>query len=374
MNKITLFCCALALFTTACSNEKITEKLSYYRVLTPIMHDTLYTKEYVAQIQALQNVEVRTHIKGFIENIYVDEGQSVTKGQTLFSLGSKGYQQELFKAIAKAKIAKADLKLSEIELMNAGRLLEKNVISKTEYDFAAAKVEVMRAKLEEAQSDEVQANLNLSYAQIKAPFDGVINRIPNKKGSLVEEGTLLTSISNTKEVYSYFNVSEREYLDFAAEHIEDKIDDKYIKEEAFLLLANGKSYQYSGVIETAESEFDPGTGNLAFRAKFYNPDGILKHGGHAKVVIERPVKKALMIPQKSTFELQDKLYVFVLGKDSTVEQRNIQSDIRLPHIFIVDEGLRKDEKILFEGGQTVKEGDRITPQLMDTKNFNFLKQ
>ena len=374
MNKTTLLCCVCAMFIYACSNKKNIEKPSIYKVLKPVVDDTLYTKEYVAQIHALQNVEVRTHIKGFIETIHVDEGQTVKKGQTLFSLGSRGYQQELFKAKAQTKSATADLKLAEIELLNAEKLLQKNVIAKTEYEFAVAKVEVMKAKLEQCQSEEAQASLNLSYAEIKAPFDGVINRIPNKTGSLVEEGTLLTSISNTKEVYAYFNVSEKEYLDFAAEHIEDKIDDKYIKEGASLLLATGEPYRFKGVIETAESEFDPGTGNLAFRAKFYNPDALLKHGGHAKVVIERPVKRAMMIPQKSTFELQDKLYVFVLRKDSTVEQRNIQSDIRLPHLFIVDAGLRKDEIILFEGVQSVKEGDKIIPQLMKTASLTFLNQ
>jgi len=270
----------------------------------------------------------------------------------------------LLKVQAAVKSAQAELKYAEIELENTKRLLDKNIMAKPEYDLAAVKVDALKANLEEAQSDEAQANLKLSLTEIKAPFDGIINRIPNKKGSLVEEGTLLTTISNTDEVYAYFHVSEKEYLDFVAENKTQTNKQSGRKEEVALVLANGELYKHKGIIETSESEFDQSTGNIAFRAKFPNTEHLLKHGGNGKIVIKKPVKKALIIPQKTTFEIQDKLYVYVVKPDSVVEQRNIVSNIRLPHLFIVETGLSPDEKIIYEGVQSVKEGDKIIPELI----------
>lgn len=366
MKKLSLvFVLATILFLASCTKTEQKQASESYEVVAPIVKDTVYTKEYVAQINALQNVEIRSKLRGFIESIYVDEGQKVRKGQTLFAISNKSYQQALQKARAITKSAKADLKLAEIELENAKKLLQKNIIAKTEYDFAIAKVETMRAKVEEAESDEAQARLFLSYTEIKAPFDGFINRIPYKIGSLVEEGTLLTSITNTDFVYTYFNVSESEYLNLIAERKNNS--NKKHAEEVNLILANGELYNQKGIIETTESEFDPSSGNIAFRAKFKNDDGLLKHGGNGKAIIEKSIDDAMLIPQKSTFEIQDKLYVYVVKKDNTLEQRNIISNIRLTHLFVVEKGLNKNERILFEGALNVKAGEKITPILSKFK-------
>lgn len=356
---------ATAFSVVSCAETEQKKTLESYKVIKPLLKDTVYTKEYVAQLHAIQNVEIRSKLRGFIEKIYVDEGQKVKKGQTLFTISNKTYQQSLQKAKANTKSAKADLRLTEIEAENARQLYQKNIIAKTEYDFALAKVETMKAKLEEAESEEAQAKLFLSFTEIKAPFDGLINRIPYKMGSLVEEGTLLTSITNPNFVYAYFNFSEAEYLDLMAER--KKNANKTQQEMVSLVLANGDLYKHHGIIETSESEFDPSSGNLAFRAKFINDEGLLKHGGNGKIVIEKSIHNAMLIPQKSTFEIQDKLYVYVLKADSTVEQRNIISSIRLPHFFIVDKGLSKDEQILLEGVLNVKTSEKIIPQLSKVK-------
>ncbi len=360
-----LFSAGAAIILTSCSTNDKTTVLEKFPVIPTLIKDTVYTDEFVASIQAKQNVEVRTRIKGYIENILVDEGQIVHQGQTLFTINTKEYEQRLQKAQAITKSALAELKSAQIELENTQRLFDKNVISKAEYDLSAAKADALKAKVEEVQSDEVRARLSLSFTEVKAPFDGIINRIPNKKGSLVEEGALLTTISNTDEVYAYFNVSEKEYLDLAAEEA-----GKNKKEEVRLVLANGEIYEHTGIIETTESEFDQSTGNIAFRAKFRNPKNLLKHGGNGKIVIEKSLHNALMIPQKSTFEIQDKLYVYVLKSDSSVEQRNIVSNIRLPHLFIVESGLKEGEQIIYEGVQNVKEGDKISPEIITFDQLN----
>lgn len=325
-------------------------------VISPLVTDTAYTNEYVAEINALQNVEVRARVKGFIENIFVDEGETVRKGQTLFSISSKEYQQELRKAKAATESALADLKSAEIELANSQKLLDKNVISKPEFDLTSAKADALKAHVEEAQSDEAEANLNLSFTEVKAPFNGIINRIPNKTGSLVEEGTLLTTISNNKDVYTYFNISERDYLDYAASMSNGK------SKEVSLVLANGSVYNHTGIIETTESEFDKSTGNIAFRARFPNPEQLLKHGETGKILVRTELKNAMLIPQKSTFEVQDNIYVYAVNNNNVVETRKIIFLVRLPRLFVVSSGLTPQDKIIYEGIQDLKEGDKIIPE------------
>ncbi len=347
----------LASCSTTTSQQEKEEK---YKVTSPIILDTVYTNEYVAEINALQNVEVRSRIKGFIETIFVDEGQTVHKGQTLFTISSKEFQQSLLKAKAALKSAMADLKSAEIELENAEKLLDKKIIGKPEYDLVKAKTDAAKAKVEEAQADEAQANLNLSFAEIKAPFDGIINRIPNKNGSLVEEGTLLTTISNIKEVFAYYNVSEKDYLEYATTKGEGK------SKEVSLLLANGTLYNQIGKIETSESEFDKSTGNIAYRAKFPNPENLLKHGASGKVQVKTALKNAMLIPQKSTFEIQGNTYVFALDNNNTVLMRKIVPAFRLSQLYVISSGLSTDDKFIYEGIQKVKEGDKV-----QTENIQF---
>jgi len=352
-----MFLSVCAVMFMACSPEKENQtENETFKVISPLVTDTVYQNEYVAEINALQNVEVRTRIRGFIENVYVDEGQMVKQGQTMFTISSKEYQQDLLKAKAALKSALAELKSSDIELENTKKLFDKNIVSKPELDVLESKVNALKAKVEEAESDEAQANLNLSFAEIKAPFDGIINRIPNKTGSLVEEGALLTSISNNKEVFAYFNVSEKDYLDYAFSKQEGK------SKEVSLILANGTLYSHKGMIETTESEFDKSTGNIAFRAKFTNPEQILKHGSSGKVIVKTEVKNAMLIPQKSTFEVQENIYVFVVNKDNVVQLRKIVPSIRMPQLYVITSGLTAQDKFIYEGIQRVKEGDKIVPE------------
>lgn len=266
---------------TACKNSQELQTPESFKVFHPLIIDTVYTTEYVAEIHALQNVEVRTRIKGFIEAIHADEGQSVQKGQILFSISNLEYQQELQKAKAAIKSALAELRTGEIELENTLKLLEKNIVSKAELKMVESKVEALKAKVEQAQSDEAQAQLNLSFTEIKAPFDGIINRIPNKTGSLVEEGSLLTTISNNKEVLVYFNLSERDYLEYKSN---DSVENSKIVE---LEMVNNQLYEHKGKIEIIESEFDQSTGNIAFRARFPNPDNLLRHGSTGKLSLQK---------------------------------------------------------------------------------------
>lgn len=350
MNRIAwmISLCTLV-YTTSCKSKKEEkEETGKFTATSPLKADTSFTKEYVSQIQSIRNIEVRAQEKGYLESINVDEGQYVHAGQVLFKIMPKIFEAELLKA-------KAVVKEAELELLNTKILAEKNIVSKTEQQIA-------EAKLDEAKAEQALAQLHLSFTEIKAPFDGTIDRIRFKLGSLIDEGTLLTTLSDNKSVYAYFNVSEPEYLDFKTRANANE------KTSVNLLLANGLPHKYKGIVETVEGEFDNETGNIAFRAKFPNPDMLLKHGETGKVQMVVPVKGALIIPQKATYELQDKVYVFVVDKDNKVKSRNIIIKNRLSNIYVVDSGLSEGDRILLEGVQNVKDDDKIQYAYLDPKD------
>ena len=331
----------IALAFLASCNNKIEEKeeAGKYTATNAMVIDTSFTKEYVSQIKSIRNIEIRTQEKGFLQNIYVDEGQYVAAGQLLFRIMPKMYEAELMKSQAEAKSA-------EIELLNAKTLVDKNVISKNEQALAQAKLDMARAEV-------AMAKLHLSFTEIRAPFAGTIDRIPKKLGSLLEEGELMTSLSDNVKMFAYFNVSEPEYLEYQT-NIKDRADNNIS-----LLLANGEIHKYKGKVELVESEFDNETGNVAFRASFPNPDKLLKNGETGKVLMTVPVKNALVIPQKATYEIQDKKYVFVVDKNNVVKSREITITGEVPDLYVVRSGITKNDKILVEGVQKAKDDDKI---------------
>jgi len=346
-NLILLGLLASVCYTSCTSAKAEKEEESTYKVTTPLRLDTSFAKKYVSQIRSVRDIEIRAQEKGYLQNIYVDEGQYVKAGQVLFRIMPKIYEAELLKAEAEAKA-------TEIELQNTQTLADKNVVSKNELAMA-------KAKLDQARAEVSLAKLHLSFTEIRAPFDGTIDRIPLKLGSLVDEGQLLTSLSDNSQVFAYFNVSEPEYLDYknaAKNSVNTKVN---------LLLANNEPLKYQGIVETVESEFNSETGNIAFRARFPNPDRLLKNGETGEIVMTVPVRNALVIPQKSTFEIQEKKYVFVVDKNGVVKSRNITIVNEMPDLYVIGSGLSEGDKILLEGVQKVKDDDKIKIEMVDPK-------
>ncbi|SHE79602.1 efflux RND transporter periplasmic adaptor subunit [Pedobacter caeni] len=349
MKKIIVFTAAIALLNLASCTSKKEEKKedSKFTTTNPLKTDTSFTKEYVSQIRSVRNIEIRAQEKGYLQNIYVDEGQSVKAGQLLFKIMPKIYEAELLKA-------QAEVKAEEIELKNVKLLADKNVVSKNEQAMA-------QAKLDQARAEVSLAKLHLSFTEIRAPFDGTIDRIPLKLGSLVDEGALLTSLSDNSQVFAYFNVSEPEYLDYQT-NVKARAGNK-----VSLLLANNELLKDKGNVEVVESEFDNETGNIAFRARFPNPDRLLKNGETGKIQMIVPLRNALIIPQKATYEIQDKMYVFVVGKDQVVHSRNITVAAEMPDMYVVSSGLSERDNILLEGVQKVKDDEKIRSEHIEAK-------
>jgi len=340
------------------SDKQITN-IQQLPVFTVNLKDTLLQQAYVADIQAIQNIEIRAKVSGFLDKILIDEGQFVRKGQPLFQLNDAEYKVELYKAQAALNSAIAETKGAELEVNRVQTLVTKNVISKTELELAKAKLLAAEARVNEARFKEKEANIKLSYTLIRSPFEGIIDRIPLKLGSLIAEGTLLTTLSDNKEVFAYFHISENEYLQYVRN---GKVTaDDWKRDPIDLYLSDGSHYPTKGRFETMEGQIDDNTGAIALRARFSNPQRILKHGATGKIKLTTKVHNAVMIPQKSTIEIQDKVFAFVVNNDGTVRMQSFDPMAKVAGYYIVQEGIKAGQQLVFEGIQNLRDGVRIQP-------------
>lgn len=340
MNQLLLGLCMAALLVSGChQSEEAKEAVTQLEVTHPLRKDTNIIKEYVSQIHAFRHIELRALERGYIQDIFVDEGQMVAQGQRMFKIMPNLYEVDLQKS-------KAEAEMVHIEYQNTKALTEKNIVSPNELSLA-------KAKLDKAYAEVKLAQTHLNFTNINAPFSGVMDHFNVRNGSLVAEGDLLTTLSDISKMWVYFNVPESEYLDYKT----NKVDQNPVKVQ--LKMANGAIFDQDGKIETIEADFDNKTGNIEFRAVFPNPKQVLRHGETGNILINIPYKNALIIPQKATFEILDKTYVYVVNKENKLEQRLITIAAEQPYVFIVKSGLKESDKVLLEGLRRVHNGQKI---------------
>ncbi len=326
-------------YVSCTSETKEIEEETTLTVTSPIKMDTVITKEYVCQIHAISHIELRSQERGYLQSIYIDEGQRVKKDQLLFRIMPNLYEAEMMRA-------KSEVEVAEIEVQNSQALFDKNIVSKNDLAMAKAKLNKAKAELKLAQT-------HLDFTEIRAPFDGIIDKFHVRLGSLVDEGDLLTNLSDNSTLWVYFNVPEAEYLDYMTQAKKQNLNEVQLK------MANNEMYNHLGKVETIEADFNNETGNIAFRATFDNSEKLLRHGETGTVLIHSPMKNVLMIPQKATYDVLDQKYVFVVDKQNVVHARNITVGAELPHLYVVTEGLSKGDKIVLEGIRKVNNNDRI---------------
>ena len=312
-------------------------------VTHPIKTDTEITRSYVAHIEASQHIELRALERGYLQDVFVDEGQLVKQGDPMFQIMPIIYQAEVKKAAAEVRFAK-------IEYQNTKLLKEGNVVSANEMALA-------KARLDKADAEASLAKAHLKLTKVIAPFNGIMNRLHVRKGSLLDEGELLTTLSDTSTMWVYFNVTEAEYLNYKQSHKGEETA------PVRLMMANHKIFDHEGKIQTIEGEFNHETGTIAFRAAFPNPDALLRHGETGNVLMINPLKDVIMIPQKATFEILDKKFVFVVDAENKVHARRIEVAAEVPHLFVISKGLTEEDTILVEGIRKVRENSRITPRM-----------
>lgn len=310
-------------------------------------------RSYVADIQAIQFVEVKPKVEGFVEKIFVDEGQLVEKGQPLFQLSSEGYNEALKEAQASYKQAQAEFDMAKYEAERVKRLVDKQILSSIRLEQVNKEMEVASMKVEQAKAKMQRSQMDYTYTTITAPFSGYIDRIPYKTGSLVNPESLLTTVSDISEIFAYYRVNESEYLKFKRAELKGENNQQVDNVE--LVLPDGSIYAHKGRLETVEGDFERGTGSIAFRVRFPNPEGLLKHGVTGKLRMMTRMENVYMVPQKSTFEIQDFTYVYIASEDGTAKVRSFQPLERYLNYYVTQD-FQPNTAIVYEGVQLIKDG------------------
>jgi membrane fusion protein (multidrug efflux system) len=320
-------------------------------------------REYTATLEGSNDIEIRPQVAGYIEKIYVDEGASVKKGQPLFKIYDQPFVQALNNASASLAVAKANQASAEIDMNKLEPLVKNNVVSPIQLKSAKAAYDATSAYVDQAQAMVANAKINLGYSLIKAPVDGYIGRIHIKIGSLVGGTSLdpLTNISEVKDVRAYFSVSETAFLRFKDEYPGKTIADKIQHlPPVELILSDNSIYPQKGKVEMVAGQFTTGTGAIPFRASFPNPNGTLRSGGTGRIRISISLPAGLVIPQEATYELQDKVFVFLLSDSNKVNSIPVHVSGKAGNYFLIDQGIKSGDRIVY-GVETVNDGTAIQP-------------
>ena len=336
-------------------------------VITVVSMPATTYQEYSASLEGSKDIEVRPQIDGYIERIFVDEGAHVRKGQSLFQINSRTYISQLDNAKASLSAAKANLANAQINVSKLTPLVQNNVISDVQLKTAQAAYDAAAANVTQAEAVVRNAQINLSYTMVKAPVDGYIGRIPYKMGALVGTTTPepLTVISEIKKVYAYFSLSENDFIQFKNEFSGSTVEQK-IKQmpPVELILADGSVYPEKGKVEVVSGQFSSTMGSISFRASFQNKEGLLRSGNTGKIRIARNFENSIVIPQEATFELQEKVFVFTVGDSNKVASKPLTIAGTSGNYYLVQDGVKAGEKIVYTGLDRLRDGAVIQPQPM----------
>lgn len=329
-------------------------------------------QEFSASVEGTVNVDIRPQVDGYLEKIYVDEGAYVKAGQPLFKINARVYAEQLNSARSSLLAAQANVQKAQVEVDRLKPLVENKVISEVQMQTAKAELEAAKASVAQARAMVGSAQINVGYTLITAPVSGYIGRIPYKTGSLVGKGEALplTLLSDVKEVYAYFSMSEPDFIAFKNKFQGNTIEEK-VKQvpPVELVLADNSVYDQKGKIETVEGQFDKSMGAITFRATFPNAGGILRSGNTGKVRIPQLFGTALIVPQEATFEIQDKVYVYTVADSNKVISKLIGILGKTDNYYYVSDGVNAGDKIVLSGIGNLKDGVIITPQMVSADSL-----
>lgn len=318
-----------------------------------------------ATIKGKTDIDIRPQVTGFITTVHVDEGQHVRKGQPLFTLDQVQYQAAVEAAQASVNVAQTAVETAKLTADNKRKLLDKNIISEYEWQMADNDLRQARANLASAQANLVNARKNLSYTVVTSPSDGVVGTIPNREGSLASPTSAvpLTTVSDNSQVYAYFSLNEKDVLALTDNGSRSLNESVKQMPDVTLKLANGETYPLKGKVATVSGVLDNTTGSASVRALFDNPNGMLRSGSTGSVLIPQRTDSAIIIPQKATYELQDRRFVYVVNDSNKVVSAPITvSSLSDGKTFVVTSGLKPGDRIAVEGvGTTVRDGVVINP-------------
>lgn len=356
---------------TACSKA---EKKDDKKELPPQPYQYIVAKsgpaenmtQYPARLEGIQNVEIRPKIDGFVEKIYIDEGSQVSKGQLLFLIRNPQYEQSVLAAQASVNSARAQVATAQMQVTKTKPLVDKKIISAYELQAAELALKSAKAALAETQAQLTNAQVNQGYTKIFSPVSGVVGTLPFKAGSYISSATSqpLTTVSNVSKIFAYFSINEKQQLEFFKHSTGATIQDK-IKNSPLvnLVLSDGSQYDQKGKIESISGLVDPNTGSFSMRATFPNPNGLLRSGYSATIQFPNSLENVIIIPQSATYELQGKVFAYVIGSDNKVKSVEIKTE-ELPDglTYAVTSGLKQGDKVVVEGIGLLKDDTQVVPK------------
>ncbi len=347
--------CFAMLLVSSCGNKQEAQEAVRPPASFPVAQIKVKTitgyQEYPTNIEGIVNSHVRTKISGYIQKVFVDEGQKVTKGQPLFKLETQSLSQD-------AGAAKARVNVAQVEVDKLIPLVEKNIISQVQLETA-------KANLAQAKANYSSIVANVDYATVKSLVDGYVGSINFREGSLVSpsDATPLTTVSDIKQVYAFFSLNEADYLDFLqntkGNHLEEKIANF---PEVSLILANGKVYSEKGKIQTSSGQINQNTGTVNFRTIFNNPEQLLTNGNSGKIKIPTIYENAIVIPQEATYEQQGNIMVFKVGDNNTVSSLIVTVKARIDNLYVVESGIKVGDNIVTSGVDKLRSDMLISPE------------
>lgn len=339
---LTVALSVITLSLAGCNTHREEHHHHAHKILatSPESKTVTIVQQYVCQIHSQRHIKIRALERGYLEAIKLKEGQIVKEGDLMFKVIPILYQ-------ARLDSEKAENNLAQLEYNYTKKLHEDKIVSENEVALKMAKVKKTEAMVMQAQAE-------LNFATIKAPFDGIVDRLHHQQGSLVEEGEDLTTLSDNSLMWVYFNVPEKRYLEYMSD-ISQAEGDLHIE----LMLADGSKFNHIGKIGAIEADFNNQTGTVPFRADFPNPDRLLRHGQTGNVLISKSVRGATVIPQRAVFEVLSKRYVYVVDKDHVAHQREIEVQNELEDLFVIKSGVSVEEKIVLEGVRQIRDGETV---------------
>jgi len=331
-----------------------------------VQKDVPVYMELVGQTKGSQDVEIRARVEGYLDTVNFTEGSYVAAGAQLYQIDPKPLEATLARAKAELATAQARLEKTNNDVARLRPLAAQQAVSQQELDNALSAQDAARAQVDAQRAAVDNATLNLGYAHITSPIDGLVGTTNVKPGNLVGRGesTLLTTVSQIDPILFRAGISEAEYLRLARRRDEIKAAGGSAERPGIdLLLADGTVHPHKGSVDAIERAVDPTTGTLAVQVRFPNPEHLIRPGQYGRARFQSEVKKgALLVPQRAVAELQNLFSVAVVGSDNTVAFRNVKVGPRVDSLWVIEEGLKPGERVIVEGLQRVKEGATVSPK------------
>lgn len=317
---------------------------------------------YPGSIEGQNNVDIKAQVTGYLEAVYVKEGQYVNKGQNLFRINPSVYNEQVNNSDAALKIALANQASAKLEVEKLKPLVEGKVVSEIQLKTAQASYQAASAQVAQAKSSLGSSKINANFTYIKAPVSGFIGRIPNRMGNLISpsDASPLTTLSNISSVNVYFSMNEADYITYSrslAKSSTGQVD---------LILADNSKYQYNGKLEMASGNFDKNTGSIQMKAVFQNPEKLLRSGGTARVLIHRNIENVLKVPKSAVKDIQDKFFVYKL-EGKKVKMIPVELSDGSSQDYFVTSGLKQGDKIAINRIDVLNDGADVTPKVVSVK-------